>query len=339
MTVLHRPAAPVRRAALLAACILAVLAGADVVLWRIATDRLRGAYLDWQGALAAQGWQLTASTPQAGGWPIAATLRLRDVRLAQTTAHGLVWTAARLRFGIWLAHPHEVAAIPSGQQSLALPGLPALAFTANRLRASFPLPAPVHAAQVVADRLTFATPSGPLVIAAAAIQADWRATSLHLTASADQAEMPPGRNWGLGQMVTGASIDLIAHGAWPAAPPGEAAGPWRTTGGTLDIARLAVHWGALDASGGGRAAIGADGQPQAALDLRVVEPQAALSALADAGAITRNAATAAGAVLALLEMPQRLTSQPAILNLPLRIDGGTVSIGQIPVARLPRIDW
>jgi hypothetical protein len=44
-------------------------------------------------------------------------------------------------------------------------------------------------------------------------------------------------------------------------------------------------------------------------------------------------------VLALLEMPQRLANQPAVLSLPLQIDGGTISLGQIPVARLPRIAW
>jgi hypothetical protein len=331
--------APIPRPFIVALAVVLGLLAVDAAVWRIATFRLRRAYLGWQSSLAAQGWQVTSAPPIAGGWPIAASLRLNDLRLGQTSSGGFAWTAYRVRFGISLLHPTVGAVDPSGPQTLTLPGLPPIAFAAKRMRATFPLSLPVQSAQATADRLTVVTPSGDVAIAAARMQVQWQPAATHLVLSAGPAALPPQRRWGLGQSITAASIDLTAHGAWPRGKPAEAAGRWRDAAGGIDIAQLGLHWGALDASGSGRAGIGADGQPTARLDLRVVEPQAALSALADAGAITRNAATAAGAVLALLEMPQRLANQPAVLSLPLQIDGGTISLGQIPVARLPRIAW
>jgi hypothetical protein len=44
-------------------------------------------------------------------------------------------------------------------------------------------------------------------------------------------------------------------------------------------------------------------------------------------------------VLALLAVPAALAGQPGVLHLPLRVQGGSAMLGQIPLAQLPVIRW
>jgi hypothetical protein len=332
---------PGRPARWLVAAVLLVLAvlGIDTAAWWLATGRLRQAYLAWQAALPAQGWQLAASPPVASGWPLAARLRIDGVRLGQAPPGGFGWTSARVRFGIALARPGVLAVDAGGAQSLAVPGLAPLQFRAGRLHAELPLSLPVRSVQATASDLAVALPAGVMEVAQADLQAEWAPRAVHVRVQAGPATLPPGHRWGLGQTIADGSLDLVVHGAWPGGTPRAAAGAWRDGGGSVELRQVAVRWGALDASGSGRAGLDGDLQPTARLDARVVAPQSALAALADAGAISRDAAVAAGAVLALLEVPGRLANQPDVLSLPLRLQGGGVLLGQIPVARLPKLAW
>ena len=322
-----------------AVAVLVLLLAADTVAWEVATARLRSAFMVWQGSLAAKGWQVSSETPAATGWPFAARLRLRQARLGQADAAGFAWSAASVEFGVSLLHPKTLVVSPADVQSLAGPGLPAIRFHADDLTASAPLGGGITAARAQASRLTVETPVGDAVATAVRINVVWTRGAVHVQATAGPIAMPPRRRWGLGQTVTTASIDLIAHGAWPASGGREAAAAWRDAGGSLDVAHLAGQWGTLDVRGSGRATLDADLQPRAQLALTVIDPQAAIAMLGDTGAISRGAATAAGAVLGLMALPARLAGQPATLDLPLRVEGGLVLAGQIPIARLPRVQW
>jgi hypothetical protein len=62
-----------------------------------------------------------------------------------------------------------------------------------------------------------------------------------------------------------------------------------------------------------------------------------LDALAEARLIAPRAATAAKAVLALLQRPQP-DGKPAV-QLPLTLQDRTLALGRIPLARLPELIW
>jgi hypothetical protein len=322
-----------------AALVLTLLLALDTLAWRVATNRLRNATQAWQTALGPKGWQLTSAAPVATGWPIAAELRLDRMSLREAASSGFAWTAARVTFGVSLLHPNRLTVRSEGAQTLAAPGLAPIRFHAEHLQAVLPLATPIQSAQASATQLTIATPDGDALIAATTLEASWQPAAAHLRLAAGPASLPAGHRWGLGQTVGALTLELIAHGAWPAGSATQAASRWRDSGGTLDVTTVALRWGALDATGTGQARLDGALQPAATLNLKVANPEAALSTLADAGAITRNVATAATAVLTLLELPARLTGRPGVLDLPLSLDDGTVALGQIPIARVPKLVW
>jgi hypothetical protein len=261
------------------------------------------------------------------------------MRLGQAEPDGFGWSSARVTFGISLLHPGVLAVDPGGDQRLVAPGLAPLRFHAGRLSAELPLAAPIRSVRATASNFAIVLPAGELVVARADLQAEWAARAAHVSLSAGPATLSLDHRWGLGQTIAAASVDLVAHSAWPRGNARQAAPAWRDGGGSVDIRALTLRWGALDASGSGRLALGENSQPTGVLTTRVVAPQAALAALADAGAISHDAAIAAGAVLSLLELPGRLANQPDVLTLPLRLRNGTVLLGQIPVARVPPLAW
>ena len=319
--------------------LLALVLGLDTVVWEVATHRLLRAYDRWQTALAPKGWQVTSAPPVATGWPLAARLRLDGIRLGEAAPAGFAWTAAHVSFGVSLLHPHQIAVQPDGAQTMAGPGLAPLQFHAEQMTAVLPLSAPIQSAEATATKLTIATPKGDAIVSQSRLDASWQPGAAQLRFVAGPGTLPAGHRWGLGQTVGAFTLELIAHGPWPSGSPAHAAGAWRDSGGSIDLTHVALRWGALDATGTGQARLDSALQPTATLNLKVANPEAALSTLADAGAITRNVATAANAVLTLLELPARLAGRPGVLDLPLSLNDGTVALGQIPVARVPKLDW
>ena len=65
---------------------------------------------------------------------------------------------------------------------------------------------------------------------------------------------------------------------------------------------------------------------------------AGLDALAANGILTRSAATAARAVLSLLANPPA-DGQPEEVEVPMALQFRTLSVRQVPLARLPELDW
>lgn len=335
-----KPARPVmKRAAALGLILVAGLLGADYTVWRIATDRLRRAYGTWQTSLAASGWQVRADPVVAVGWPIAARLRLDHARLGVAAADGFAWTAARLSFGVSLLRPHAIVLAATGAETLSGPGWGPVRFAAKQLELMVPREPQPGSASISARDLAIASRSGDLLVQRARLTLAWQADHAALELTAGPIALPAGTRWGLGPSVDQVTLDLIDHGAWPGATPGQAAAAWRAGGGRLDVAQLGVHWGTLQLDGTGSLRLDADLQPRGALDLHIGDPAAALSTLADAGAISRGAATAATAVLDLLAAPARIAGQSSGVALPLELKGGTVSLGRIPIAQLAPVAW
>ena len=99
----------------LIALLLAVVIG-DGLLWHFAVQQMRDGLAGWIAAMRANGWSVSATTPEAGGWPLEATLTVGDVALqggASDIPGGLTWRAERvvLRLHPKLA-PIKVAVLP-----------------------------------------------------------------------------------------------------------------------------------------------------------------------------------------------------------------------------------
>ena len=100
--------------------LLAGLAAAHAMLWHWMGGRLEEGFTAWAQSRRAQGWRVEYGTPQRGGWPFSATLRLPDFRLSggdATLPGGIDWRAPALDLRVVLPRLDELRIEPKGPVS------------------------------------------------------------------------------------------------------------------------------------------------------------------------------------------------------------------------------
>jgi hypothetical protein len=113
---------------------------------------------------------------------------------------------------------------------------------------------------------------------------------------------------------------------------------WRDGGGSLEVTHLAMGWGPLGLSSSATLALDDQLQPMGSGSARIVGYGEALDRLAAGGLLTRSAATAAKAVLSLLAGTGD-GGEPSEVDVPLTLQYRTLSMRQVPLVRLPELDW
>lgn len=338
---------------LLTALLLAVIIG-DFVLWSLAVRQLKSGLADWIAANRANGWSVTTAAPQTGGWPLAATLSLRDVAVQggePAIPGGLAWRAETVVLHLELLHPLVLRIEAEGAQHLRVADGPDIAYSAGRLHLLAPLrfdPAaqsldlhgealrasvPVAGGDdtVTIDRLDLATVQHP-----AATQGQ---AALSIAMKADGIGLPSRVKWALGQRVASVVLDAALNGPLPAAGELTAnATKWRDDGGSLNVQHLQTHWGPLGLAATATLALDAELQPMGTGTAQATGYAATLDAMARNGLMTRSAATTAKAVLSLLANAPD-DGSPSEVEVPLSLQYRTLSMRQVPLVRLPELDW
>ena len=106
----------------------------------------------------------------------------------------------------------------------------------------------------------------------------------------------------------------------------------------MQVQNLVLNWGPLSLTGSATLALDDQLQPMGAGTSRVTGYAATLDALASGGALTRSAATAAKAVLSLMAgSPDNGATDD--VDVPLTLQYRTLSMRQVPLLRLPEVDW
>jgi len=339
----------VRRILALALAVAAALVAGDVLLWRWAEGQLEAAFADWASARRAQGWTVVAAPPVRSGWPLAAQITMTDltVSASQPGLPGdLGWSAARLGLRVALLHPRTLVIAAAGTQHLRIGFLADLPFTADRFVAAIPLqpgvPAPGGDLEVA--QLRAGIGNAGLTLARARLHAEWKPAAPQgeavLALSADVADLVlPGGAWALGPRIGSAALDLMLTGPLPPAEtPLARATAWRDGGGTLELQRAALDWGPLDLNGSATLALDQHMQPMGAATARITGYAATLDALAAARVIGARAAMTAKAVLDLMAHAPADGGAPDV-EVPLTLQNGALSVGRIPLARMPELSW
>ena len=101
---------------------------------------------------------------------------------------------------------------------------------------------------------------------------------------------------------------------------------------------LTLRWGPLAAAGTAELRLDGTLQPAGRGDARLTGYAPALDRLAAQGVITATTAAAAKAVLSLIAQPAPGTGE-AEVTVPLTLAGRELSIGAIPLLRLPLLVW
>jgi hypothetical protein len=343
-----RPARGLRRAAIGALLLFAVLAAAHGLAWRFVTGAMAVGFSDWVAQRRAEGWTVEHGTPARGGWPLAARLAVPDVAIAGATPSlpdGFAWTAGQLVLAVAPPRLDRLTVAPQGSQRLRL-GAAGIPYVAERLELVLPLepgPGPRAAALTVAG-LRAAAPEGPLAVESlrASLVPTPEGDVAMLTAQAEGVVLPASPlAAAFGQRIAHAALEARLTGpvgAMPGLPPALRAEAWRRAGGTLDVTHIALRWGPLSGEGAGVVRLDPALQPEGTGRLALEGAPEALAALTRAGLVAPRAAMAGQAAIALMGSAPRNGGPPRV-ELPVSLQGGVVAVARIPMTRIAPIAW
>jgi hypothetical protein len=314
--------------------------------WWISADRLADGFAAWMAARRSEGWTVSSGTPAIGGWPWAATLTAPAVALHDNEPDipgGVTWSADRLVLRIVLWRPAILEIAPQGTQHLRVSNGPDTAFTAKRMRIALhmsnepPYDLDLTANVVRAPSLTIGTfhLHGEL-----RPDAQSGAAALAFSLVAQSIAPPPPLSRTLGPRIASITADGALGGPLPNPQNtlAQRATDWRDGGGTVELQHIALVWGPLDLSGSATLSLDDQLQPMGTGVVHVVGYAETLDTLAARGLLTKPAATTAKAVLSLLAQVPDDNSAPEV-EVPLTLQYRTLSMRQVPLVRLPEVDW
>ncbi len=352
--------------------------GVEAVVWLVAARQLEAAFQGWVAARRAEGWQVAAGAERVGGWPFAAIVTIAGFAISggqELVPGGLAWRTGQLALRVELLAPEKLLLRPTGPEHFRIAGSPEVALAATRVEAALPMAVGPDAAERIAitawDARLGTTARAPYLLRAGTLKID--ASLDQPTAGASPITRPvtgeagPGAPPGsvetarpavllrldatqvatararlpaLGPDIALVSLSVVMTGPLPSGPAWTVGlGAWRDGGGTLTVRDLSLVWGPLAVGAAGRLALDRAMQPAGEGTARIVGYAATLDALAVDGSIGRGAATAAKAVLMLLARPSTGAGAPPEVDVPLRLEDRTLSVGTIPLLRVPAVTW
>jgi hypothetical protein len=163
--------------------------------------------------------------------------------------------------------------------------------------------------------------------------------AVSMSVKAEAIDLPARLNWPLGPHIASVRLDAALNGPLPDATGLTAvATAWRDDGGSLEVRHVETHWGPLGLTATATLALDPELQPMGTGTAQVTGYAATLDALAKNGLMSRSAATTANAVLSLLaDTPG--DGGPSEVDVPLSLQYRTLSMRQVPLVRLPELDW
>jgi hypothetical protein len=338
---------------ILAVVIVLLVVVGDGIYWRIAVERVRAGYQNWLAGLVAAGWDVSSEAPSIGGWPRAAAifipnLTLRHVRPA--IPGDVEVASAGVTLSVSLFSPVRLRISMTGPTHVRAGGMQDVVVTSDEDWASMPLlrdgfrAIDVHASGLRIEPAAGTWHATAGLVNAHASLAD-EATADHsdpaatFSVSAEAIALPAVIKWPLGTNISSLSMDGVMNGPLPQTRDITSwAETWRDRGGSLAITHLALGWGPLGLTSSATLALDEQLQPMGSGNGRIVGYAPTLDRLAAAGMLTKSAATAAKAVLSLMAGAGG-SDEPSVVDVPLTLQYRTLSMRQVPLVRLPELDW
>lgn len=336
--------------AVAALALLGVLGVGHVLAWNALTGAIEDGMAAWAEERRAAGWDVAYGRPERHGWPFVAAVRFPGLTIASgpSSPVAFVWAGGTAHARIAPPDLRLVELDLPDPQLLLMEGNE-LRFAAERLVLSFRVEgsAPPQAASLEANRLRIAA---PLLLPDQAGEAAALSASLSIRPDATEAEaaltfsisalgvlLPV--EGPFGRSVPEAALTLSASGPVPGRrAPRQRAETWRDAGGTVALSGVTLQHGPIRAEGEATLALDAALQPMGAGRLAVTGHDAALSALANGGMITRGAAVQAGLALRLVQRVPEDGGPPRV-EAPALLENRRLTVLGVPVARLPRLPW
>lgn len=332
-----------------ALCVPVLLLAADAIVWRLATARLTASLQAEIAHARREGWTIRYDNLSSGGWPDSALLRIENLSVETALPGGaaLRWGSNALSIRARLSRPDIVTIVPEGPHALEIGGGPPIPITAvqPRLTVTLGLAAALRAE---AESFAAAIPgAGRLELGHVQASADFDLDAgrdkpaVTFAFSTSPVTLPDHTKWSLGHDIRAITCDGVLNGPIPLSTTRGLTGratAWRDAGGSLDIRKVSIGWGPATVEASATLALDEDLQPMGAGSGKISGFDAALDALAAGGVLTRSGARAAKAVLSLLaDTPAG--GQPEEVEVPLTLQFRTLSVRQVPLLRLPELEW
>lgn len=316
---------------------LVVAAAAYAGYWFLTANRLRTGLEQWATARRNEGYTVNWRQDAIGGFPGAFRITLTDAAIARgndyrVAAPAVTGTASPFDLTRW-----HIAA-PQGGSGTGQ-GMPAI-IAARSLSGDVTLGQAETTLNVSILQLTGAGASAGEVTAR--IIMPRKAPQSHREVGLDAALgvfhlTLPRPVTALGDTIEHCSVDLHVMGALPTGDWRQALAKWRDDGGTLELERGDLEWGALRLEANGTFALDTAMQPLASLSASIVNHGALVDAMVAAGLLPKRNATVVKLVLDLLA--HRGPDGQSRLTAPVTVQDGKVSIDHAEIAEVPPIQW
>jgi hypothetical protein len=335
-----------RRAALVAAAVAALVGGGWYVVWRGVASSLELNVLAWQAQQRAEGVEVDWARMAIAGFPFGWEVEFDDAVIARREPTFREWRARRLEAAMRPWRPGELALRFPGRQRVTRDtpwrATETIEFAATRpegwvrLERGRAVELRLDLGGLTARRLpddTTASAERLRFVGTRVEPPDERSgESLRAALDIDELAVPQGPP-GFAERIRAFGLEFALRGAFDAERrPREAVAAWRDAGGTLEIRRLALDWAPLLLAGDGTLAIDAENRPLGAFTLRIAGYAETVDAIAGAGALRPREAAAIKAALNLLARQEGEGRRE--VRLPLSMQDGRLSIAGFTVHRL-----
>lgn len=320
----------------LAATALLAVAG-YTAYWFMTADRLRAGLEKWAADHRAQGYDIKWGETSVGGFPLKFRIGLTDASLARGNSYRIAvpevvgeaapWDLWRWRIAASRGAAGNAQGIDATITAQSLEGEVVLGAEDNR----FDLSA-VHLAGAGAEAGTVAA---QIVLPHRAPQSH---SDVGLAAMVQVYHLVlPRAVTALGTTIESFAIEFHIMGGLAAGDWRQALAAWRDEGGTVEVTRGTLQWGALEMEANGTLALDPNMQPTAAMTASIVDQDALIDAAVAAGVLPKKNTTLVKLVLDLIA--RRGADGRTRLTAPITVQDGRLSIGQAEFGKVPRIEW
>lgn len=332
-----KPNSPPRRLLLGGLAAVLLLGLGQVLLWRWMAGQVEAGFGAWVAARRAEGWVVEHGAPVRGGWPLAARLRVPDLRLASGEAE---WRMAAMDLAVALLRPQRLEVGLAGEHRLRLGGA-AWPATAERLTVSLPVERRALPSEAAIEggglRVGGFAVSGLRLDLETHEAAGEGEPGLALRGGLEGLDLPDPVP-GLGGRLERAGLDAALTGPLPPGASRAQAAAWRDGGGTLALRRLDLAWGPVAAALQATLSLDQALQPMGAGTLRLTGAAAALDALVAAGVVAPRGAGMARMMVGMLgRVPPE--GGPPRIEVPVTLEQQRLGIAGMAVGRIGAWSW
>lgn len=326
-----------RYVALVVAVIVA--AAAWTGYWYLAAGRLRTGIADWAAAQTANGVEVSYSSIAISGYPFRLHVDIGAPRLAWRQQPGAPeWQTASLT-GIaqpWdlrhllidLSGRHEVRYQQGGTAHLAVAdiGLGQSSYVGDGRGKLQRLSVDLHQVALSIDN----KPIGKAARAQLHTRPSQRpGAAADIAVSVDGVDVSKPADLPLGQHIDVVELQFTLVGDIPHGDPQVSIAHWRDDGGIVEVEKLRLDWGKVQADADGTLALDNEMRPLGALTARVRGHGALVDAAVASGQMSPADSKTAKAVLGVLA-----AAGGGVLSVPVDLQDGTAFLGPVAVARL-----